>query len=511
MKKTIAKNVIANWVGLVSQIAVVFLLTPLVIRSIGLEAYGLWLFLQSLGGYYGFVDAGLRVGIGQSVTRRIAGGDVDGIRQLLSTAIPVLALLASLILVIALPVAAFMSSVIEISEPLQRGLFAVVMLQAFSVAIQLPFAPFGAVLFGYQRFELDNAITICLRVFSALVIWRSLANGYGLVSLSLIAAFTSLFNGIARMFVAMGICKSLREIRFNFCAEVLFELWRFGVWNSIILVGRQMIYLTDSLVVGLVTTPRHVAYYGISGSIIEYFNEILGSAARVLFPAIVHMDVNSTLERQRNLYVTATRYLTTLALVVFAVGSAWFQPFVKFWLGSSDDVDTICRQAYPVFIILGLAVIMATLQRVGMQLLLAKQRFKTLALLLGAEALLNLVISIIAGELWGITGVAFGTLIPAVIFTVGFHIPKHAKLLGTTTFELTLRVAARPILFILLYLPSVYFLCFLLASPVRFHEFLLIALICALAGIGIAVATVVDGNDRKAIARLLKARFAFLL
>ncbi len=63
--KTVLKNVAASWVGLATQILVTFLLTPFIIEELGTEAYGVWLLLQGLVGYYGLMDLGLQAGLTQ--------------------------------------------------------------------------------------------------------------------------------------------------------------------------------------------------------------------------------------------------------------------------------------------------------------------------------------------------------------------------------------------------------------------------------------------------------------
>ncbi len=474
-----------------------------------MEAYGLWLLLQSLGGYYGFVDAGLRVGVAQTISRHIASNQTKRIREHLATAIPVLASIAAAIVLFSMVVGTYLPSFVAISPDLAVGLLPIVVFQAFSVAVQLPFAPFGAILFGYQRLELDNAIAIGLRICSAIVIWIELHQGHGLLMMSIVAAISNTASGLLRWAVARHLCPDIRGITPRFILEELRALWHFGAWNSIILVSRQVIHLTDAVVIGILLTPKHVAYFGIAGSIIEYFNEILGSAARVLFPAMAKIQVNGELSAQRNLYKTATTALVALSVMMYTVGVCWYQQFVALWLGSSDETSRIMQMSFPVFVLLGLSVVLVSFQRTGMQMLLAGGRLKLLASLLLAEALLNLMISVIAGYIYGLVGVALGTLIPAAIFTVCFHFPQHCKVLQVPAIRNAREILVRPLLFAMAYVPAVCALKVYWTNPVHIYEFVFIGTGCMIISLIAATLTLIGNDDRlQLVGWIAKKRFA---
>src|SRR5882762_7953282 len=54
------KNVASSWAGLAVNVAVGFFLSPFILHHLGDEAFGLWVLIFSLTGYYGLFDFGIR-------------------------------------------------------------------------------------------------------------------------------------------------------------------------------------------------------------------------------------------------------------------------------------------------------------------------------------------------------------------------------------------------------------------------------------------------------------------
>ena len=60
LKTRTLTNVLSSGGGLVVNIAVGFFLSPFVLHHLGDDAFGLWILIFSLTGYYGIFDFGIR-------------------------------------------------------------------------------------------------------------------------------------------------------------------------------------------------------------------------------------------------------------------------------------------------------------------------------------------------------------------------------------------------------------------------------------------------------------------
>src|SRR5438445_81374 len=72
--KRFALNVIMNWIAMAVGMVVPFFLTPFVIRSLGVAAYGVWILAVSTVSYLNILDLGLRSAIIRFVSKAEAQG-----------------------------------------------------------------------------------------------------------------------------------------------------------------------------------------------------------------------------------------------------------------------------------------------------------------------------------------------------------------------------------------------------------------------------------------------------
>src|ERR1700745_397689 len=81
------KNVRSSWAGLALNIAVGFFLSPFILHHLGEDAFGLWVLVFSLTGYYGIFDFGIRSSLIRFVSKFQATGEKDQLARLVNTSL----------------------------------------------------------------------------------------------------------------------------------------------------------------------------------------------------------------------------------------------------------------------------------------------------------------------------------------------------------------------------------------------------------------------------------------
>ena len=87
----LAKNVFANWTGLLAEVSVALFLTPFIITTLGTVTYGVWSLANGVIGYLGLIDLGLRACLGRFVNQHLARGDDEAVNEVLATSFAFLA------------------------------------------------------------------------------------------------------------------------------------------------------------------------------------------------------------------------------------------------------------------------------------------------------------------------------------------------------------------------------------------------------------------------------------
>src|SRR5271166_4829158 len=86
-KLQIIRNVSSNWVALAVNILVGIFLSPFILHRLGDEAFGLWVLIFSLTGYYGIFDFGIRSSLIRYVSKFQATSGREELAQLINTSL----------------------------------------------------------------------------------------------------------------------------------------------------------------------------------------------------------------------------------------------------------------------------------------------------------------------------------------------------------------------------------------------------------------------------------------
>src|ERR1035438_2012760 len=101
-KVEILKNVGSSWFALGVTVIVGFFLSPFILHHLGDDAFGLWVLIFSITGYYGLFDLGIRSSIVRYVAAFSATGDRSELDRLISTAVYTYTVIGAVALLITL-------------------------------------------------------------------------------------------------------------------------------------------------------------------------------------------------------------------------------------------------------------------------------------------------------------------------------------------------------------------------------------------------------------------------
>ena len=157
---SLIRNVVSNWVLLASSLTYGFLITPIVVRTLGVELYGVWSFLNGLIVYSDVLYFGLGSAVIKYCAQFRTRNDVGGINRLASVVASIYGTvgLTCLLLLIAL------SRIIPVAfgEPLSGEAAHAASVTCVLLGIRLftifVASAFSGVICGHDRFDLVNAV-----------------------------------------------------------------------------------------------------------------------------------------------------------------------------------------------------------------------------------------------------------------------------------------------------------------------------------------------------------------
>jgi O-antigen/teichoic acid export membrane protein len=411
-------------------------MTPYIIDAIGIEAYGVWVVLQSVVGYYGFVDMGLRASLSQVITNKIARKEFDDVNVFIGSAVPYMAKLGFVIIFISVFVGFFLPRSLHLTPDLQASVWLVVILQAIGFSLLLITQPFNGITVGLQRYDVAEFLGILTRTLWAVSVALALYFKGDLVTLALVSLAVSFIDALIRYLRSLYLLPSLRRVKYSFRTTSLQELQRKAGWNFLIQISRQAMTSTNPLIVGWLSSAVGVVPFSLANSLVDYGTKLIYQPTRMFYPTMVHLKCQGRTKELQSLFCNAVRILTSIAVAYAFAAYFWSVPFLRIWLGDRPDYEFIFKSAPLIVAVVAVRFVMTTFLETGIQLLLANDDIKTLALLSIYESIPSLLLAVGFGYAFGPAGVAAGSLIPMFVLSVGWYIPRILKVLNANTRDL---------------------------------------------------------------------------
>jgi O-antigen/teichoic acid export membrane protein len=417
-KIAILKNVGSSWFALGLNILVGILLSPYILHHLGDEAFGLWVLIFSITGYYGLFDLGIRSSIVRYVAKYSATDENDELNRLINTALFTYTGIGTVAILITITVSFGAAAVFRIpvnSVHLARWLFLMV---GSAVALGFPLGVFGGILEGLQRFYVLNFTSMISTLLRALLIVAALRHGRGLLTVALITVSLPLLAALANATVVLRIL----PVRFGpkyLSQQSLKRIASYSGTTFIIIVASRLRFKTDAMVIGTFVSSAAITYFTIGSRLVDYAGEVVSSLAQVFVPMSSKSDATGDLAGLRKIFVAGNR---ACALIIFPMAAVLIilgKSVIEAWVGAR-----YVATSYPVLLVLVVPSTMMLAQSASGRVLFGMARHKTLAFVTLMEGAANLLLSIFLVRRFGILGDAAGTAIPLACTTL-FFLPRH--------------------------------------------------------------------------------------
>jgi O-antigen/teichoic acid export membrane protein len=417
-KIAIFKNVGSSWFALGLNILVGLFLSPYILHHLGDEAFGLWVLIFSVTGYYGLFDLGIRSSIIRYVANYSTVAKNEELNRLVNTAFFTYSGIGTVVILITITVSFYVGSIFRISGNsiyVARWLFLMV---GSAVALGFPLGVFGGILEGLQRFYVLNLNNMSSTLLRALLIVIALQHGQGLLMVAFITVSLPLLTGVVNAIVALRILP-LRFGLKHLSRESLKRIASYSGTTFILIVAVRLRFKTDAIVIGTFVSSAAITYFTIGSRLVDYAGEVVGGLAQLFVPMSSQSDATGDLAGLRKIFVAGNR---ACALIIFPMAAILIilgKSVIEAWMGAR-----YIAVSYPVLLVLVIPSTLMLAQAASGRILYGMAKHKTLAVVTLMEGCANLFLSIFLVRRFGILGDAVGTAIPLACTTL-FFIPRH--------------------------------------------------------------------------------------
>jgi len=407
-------SAISNWLALAVNIAVGFFLTPYIIQKLGLSYYGIWALINSIVGYYGLLDLGVSSAVMRYIARYAGQNNIEAMNKVINTAIIIFTFIGCLLVFLSIFAVDPLSVFFNIKNYDYNAFKTCIWLLGISAGLLLPGNVLQISLAAHENFLLRNIIEIITASLRALLIVFVLSNDGGLVEISF-ANFISVFLKIFLYWLMIKI--NFKHILLSlklFEKKMAMTLLSFGLFASIGQLGILLKTKLDALVIGHYLGTEDIGIYSVPVLLTGYLLRFNGTFSSIFQPRLAALAGESDLTDFRKSLINYSAIVSFISAISALAAFILCEDFLRLW---TPDNFTKIDEAIKVSYILILVVLLDHMNDVGVNGLRAIKKHKYFAYQSIIEGITNvgLSVALVLYFNMGITGVAFGTLIPTIL------------------------------------------------------------------------------------------------
>lgn len=438
------RNVSSNYAVAAVHGVLLLLVTPIVVRGLGLEHYAVWIIIQTIGYFLGFLDFGLTDAQVRQHARLSARGERQALGRLHGTVLTLFAGAGLLAVLLAAAIAALPSAaLLDIPATALDSYALLLLLVGLATAAAFIDVGFDGIFEGHQRYDLKNLVNAVGAVLDAVLVVAALWHGYGLVALATIKVVTTLLGAAAKAVL----------IRRRFPASFPVagfdrEAWRsvrgYTFWNSLNELASEGTAHLDKLLIPVLLASALVTPYTLVCMVAAVIFVLAEPITDTFLPIASHRHSREDSVGLAVLLVRGTRLVMTATLPTAVVVLFFGDAFLDLWVGEEfTDVSplllwfTAASFLFSAFLWTTLIVLM------GAGLIRQVFRFTVM------EVLLALGLILVLAPSFGLPGLALATLIANVWSGIFWLVPAACRVAGMEPASLLRQTLIRPLLAVL--------------------------------------------------------------
>lgn len=394
-----------SYIQIILQILIAIIYTPVMLRLLGKNEYGLYNLAASTVSYLGL----LSFGMGSSYVRFYSRyqtekddqsiAELNGLYLLVFIVIGIITLSAGSILI--MNIQKLFNNSLTADEILTAR--KLMILLVFNLSLSFPASIFDSFIMVHEQFFFQRILAIGKAICSPLLTLPLLLSGYK--SFAVVAVTTVLTVSGSCINIWYCIKKLRMQFKFGkFKWKLLSEIWIFSFFIFLNSIIDQVNWNFSKFLLGVYKGTASVAVYGIAAQINSYYIQFSTAISSVFIPQInriVSEDPND---------VKLTRLFTDIGRIQFIIlaflclGFCFFgKPFIHFWAGDAYS------GAYRIALLLIVPVTIPLIQNLGIEIQQAKNMHQFRSIIYLIIAGMNFGISIPLCKKYGELGCGIGT------------------------------------------------------------------------------------------------------
>jgi O-antigen/teichoic acid export membrane protein len=396
----LARNTVWNLGGAIIPIIATIVSTPILIRSVGTDRFGLIALSWAIVGYLSIFDFGLGRTLTQSIASRLETHSVDDISSTFRTCLLMmcgLGIFGGLVGIVLTQ--AVLIDGINVPENLANEARPALILLSLSLPIVITSAALRGALEAFQQFRNLSILRTGLGLYSSLAPLAILPFTNNIAAIVAVLVIGRLANWILHWMLCIRFMPELRT-QGSFDRSLVRPLLKSGGWMTVSYIVSSLLMSLDRFLIATWVSVSAVAFYTTPFDALRSSLVVPTAIAGVMFPAFAALG-DSQRDRAANIF-RRSAIVTFAIMLPVSLGAILFaNDVLQLWLGNE-----FANKSTTVLQILAIGVLANSLAQVPISLIQGLGRADITAKLQLAELPLYLMLAAVLVTQWGIKGAA---------------------------------------------------------------------------------------------------------
>lgn len=404
--------------------------TPIMIRLLGSNEYGLYNMVASTISTLTILNLGFNSSYIRFFSKYKNNGDNEGIFGLNGIFLIIFSVIGVVALVCGLFFSCNLSLIFDKGLTVEEYATAKVLMVLLTVnlTISFPMTVFTNIISANEKFIVLKLVGMLKSVLSPIIHIPVLLLGYGSVGMVVVSVVISVIADAIYIYYVLFKLRN-RFVFQGFDKDIFGDLFAFTAFIALNSFIDQVNWNIDKLVLGRFKGTESVAIYSVGFSLYSYYQQFSTSISGIFIPrihAISQKYSGNELKKEYTSLFTRVGRIQFLILGLIATGLIFYgKLFISLWAGEGYE------RSYYVMLLLVIPATIALTQNLGIEIQRAQNKHKFRAIAYSIMALVNLFTSIILGKQYGAVGCAVGTAVSLIVangFIMNFYYQKKCNI-----------------------------------------------------------------------------------
>lgn len=404
-------GVVLSYVNMAINFIIPLFYTPIMLRLMGQEEYGLFNLTQSVIGYLGLLTFGMSTSIARYLMKYHTEGNramfqqTAGLFQMIYTGIAVVAMAIGCL--ITLFTGSLFAQGLKAHEIPRMNVLIIIM--SVGTAISFIGSVYTTIIFCYERHVFPRVTGIVMTILTPGINLLVLYLGYASIGLAVINVSLTLASNILNAWYCskkIGIMPKFT----NMPTKILREVIPFSCFVFISMIADMLFWAIDKVFIGALMGTTSVAVYNIGVTFQSMMQNMNGAIGGVFTPRVNRIVFSGQPISENTALMIRVGRLQYLILSLFLSGFVVFgRPFIKLWAGEGYEAS------YAVALLTMFPMTIPLIQNIAFQTITALNKHQFRSIMYLCMAVANAAATYIVIPFLGVTGAALCTCVVVVL------------------------------------------------------------------------------------------------